>query len=824
MFVCKRNGKLEQVHFDKITTRISKLCWSLPKEVNPILVAQKVILGLYNGVSTTELDELASETAANLSADSPWYAELASRIAVSNLHKSTRKNFSDVIQDLHLHINPKTKKSVGLISKKVFDFVQENAEILNGCIVYSRDNMFDYFGFKTLCRAYLFKINDKIVERPQHMIMRVACGIHCNDLPAAIETYNHMSQGLFIHGSSTLYNAGTEFPQLCSCFLLTIEDDSIEGIYNTLRKCALISKQSGGVGLASQHIRAAGSYIAGSNGVSSGIVPMLQVYNKTAHYVNQGGKRKGAFADYNEPWHADIFAWLKLKNNHGIEEHRARDLNYGLWIPDLFMRRVEADEDYCLFCPAEAPGLSDCWGEEHEKLYMSYEAQPHLVRQKIKARVLWYAILESQIETGEPYMLYKDSCNRNSNQQNLGTIRCSNLCTEIVEYTSPTEIAVCTLASIALPKFVKNKTFDFAQLEAVTRIVTRNLNKVIDINFYPVKEAETSNFRHRPIGIGVQGLDDAFKLMRFPFDSAEAAELNEQIFETIYYAACSESCNLAQKYGPYETFEGSPMSKGKFQFDLWGKHPSTRYDWETLRQLIMKHGIRNSLLVAPMPTASTSQILGNNECFEPCASNMYVRRTSAGEFICVSKHLVKDLVELNLWSSDLKNKIIANNGSVQTISEIPDDLKRIYKTVWEIKSKVIIDMSAARGPYICQSQSLNIHMPEPNFAKLTSLHFYGWSKGLKTGMYYLRTKAAADAIKFTIDTSTLQTDVKENLNEKLKKGNESIELVDNSSMKNNGKRRSVEWNNEALKKRKMQKEAEIYCSLTNRDQCDSCSG
>jgi ribonucleoside-diphosphate reductase alpha subunit len=792
MFVIKRDKRKETVHFDKITSRISKLCWGLDQDfVDVVKITQKVIAGLTNGMTTSELDELAAETAAHLVSDHPDYGDLAARIAISNLHKSTSKNFSQVAEQLYSYIESKTNLPAPLLSKEIFDFIQTNAEELNSAIIYDRDFKYDYFGFKTLCRSYLLKINDRIIERPQHMIMRVACALHIGDMQAVLQSYLLMSNKFFTHASPTLYNAGAVKQQLASCFLLTMKDDSIEGIYDTLKNCASISKQAGGVGLAVHNIRATGSYIRGTNGHSNGLVPMLRVFNNTAKYVDQGGgKRKGAFSIYLEPWHADIYGFLDLKKNTGIEENRARDLFYALWIPDLFMERVEQDADWSLFCPNEAKGLSDCWGEEFKQLYISYEARDKIVRKRVKARHLWSAILEAQTETGVPYMLYKDACNSKSNQQNVGTIRCSNLCTEIVEYTSPSEIAVCTLASIALNMFVKDRVFDFEQLFFVTVVVARNLNIIVDINYYPVPEAQYSNSRHRPIGIGVQGLADAFILMRYPFDSKEAAQLNLDIFETIYFAACTASADLAEKDGPYDTFYGSPMSKGKFQFDLWGVTPSKRWDWDSLRIRIVGTselvgtGMRNCLLIAPMPTASTSQILGNNECFEPYTSNLYVRRTSAGEFTCVSQHLLKDLIELKLWTPELKQKLIAHDGSVQNIPEIPQDLRDLYKTVWEIKTKVIIDMAADRGAFICQSQSLNVHMTDITFGKLTSMHFYAWKKGLKTGMYYLRSKAAVDAIKFTVDQKVLDKTALERVVEpSFNKNTEEELLPPNKKMK-----------------------------------------
>lgn len=753
MFVVKRDGRKEQVQFDKITSRIKKLSYGLDRNyIEPVEVAMKVVTGVYDGVTTVELDNLAAETAAYLTTKHPDYAILAARIAVSNLHKNTKKSFSAVIEDLYRYIDPKNGKSAPLISDDVYEIVMKNADILDSAVIYDRDFDYDYFGFKTLERSYLLKLNGKIVERPQQMLMRVAVGIHKEDLQAAIETYNLLSQKWFTHATPTLFNAGTPKPQLSSCFLLTMKDDSIPGIYDTLKNCAVISQSSGGIGLSVHTIRATGSYIRGTNGTSNGLVPMLRVFNDTARYVDQGGgKRKGAFAIYLEPWHADIFDFLDLKKNHGKEEQRARDLFFALWVSDLFMERVQANGDWSLFCPNEAPGLADVWGDEFEALYEKYEAEGR-ARKTIKAQDLWFAILSSQVETGTPYMLYKDHANRKSNQQNLGTIRSSNLCTEIIEYTAPDEVAVCNLASIALPKFVKDGAFDHQRLFEVTKVITRNLNKIIDINYYPVEEARNSNTRHRPIGIGVQGLADAFILCGLPFDSVEAQTLNREIFETIYFASLTASMELATVHGPYQTFQGSPASKGILQFDMWNVTPSTRWDWATLKAEIKKNGIRNSLLLAPMPTASTSQILGNNECFEPYTSNIYTRRVLSGEFTIVNQHLLRDLVQLGLWNDQLKNKIIAANGSIQSVEEIPARLKEVYKTAWEIKQKTVLDMSADRGAFICQSQSLNVFMAEPNFAKLSSMHFYAWKKGLKTGMYYLRTKAAAEAIKFTVDS------------------------------------------------------------------------
>jgi ribonucleoside-diphosphate reductase alpha subunit len=756
MQVIKRNGKKELVHFDKVTSRIMKLSYGLQlKSEDVIEIAKKVISGIYNNVTTTELDNLAAETSASFTTRHPDFAVLAARIAVSNLHKNTKKSFSETAELLFNYVDPKTNLKAPLLSEEVYAVIKANEDVLDASIIYDRDYHFDFFGFKTLEKSYLLRLYGKIVERPQHMFMRVALGIHKTDVDAAIETYNLMSEKWFIHATPTLFNSGTPKPQMSSCFLLSMKDDSIPGIYDTLKDCALISQSAGGIGINIHNIRSTGSYIKGTNGTSNGIIPMLRVFNDTARYVDQGGgKRKGAFAVYLEPWHADVFEFLELRKNHGKEEMRARDLFLALWIPDLFMKRVEADADWSLFSPNEAENLHTTHGAEFDALYEKYE-QEGRAKKTIPARELWNAVLESQIETGTPYILYKDAANLKSNQQNLGTIRCSNLCTEIIEYSDDKETAVCNLASLSLPRFVEGKKFNFDKLVEVTKIVTRNLNKVIDGNYYPIPETKTSNMRHRPIGLGVQGLADVFMMLGLPFESDMAKLLNKNIFETIYYAAMVASCELAKIDGAYETFKGSPLSKGKFQFDLWDVAPSDRYDWDALRKEVMEHGVRNSLLLAPMPTASTSQILGNNECFEPYTSNIYNRRVLSGEFAVVNKHLLKDLGKLNLWNDSMKQRIIAANGSVQNIEEIPADLKEIYKTVWEIKQKNVIDMSADRGAYICQSQSLNLFVEQPNFAKLSSMHFYTWKKGLKTGMYYLRTKAAADAIKFTVDASVL---------------------------------------------------------------------
>nr|XP_019704796.1 ribonucleoside-diphosphate reductase large subunit isoform X1 [Elaeis guineensis] len=832
MYVVKRDGRQESVHFDKITARLKKLSYGLSQEhCDPVLVAQKVCAGVYKGVTTSQLDELAAETAAAMTTNHPDYALLAARIVVSNLHKNTKKSFSETIKGMYNHFNERSGQKAPLIADDVYEIIMKNAARLDSEIIYDRDFDYDYFGFKTLERSYLLKVSGKVVERPQHMLMRVAVGIHKDDIDSVLRTYHLMSQRWFTHASPTLFNAGTPRPQLSSCFLICMKDDSIEGIYDTLKECAIISKSAGGIGVSVHNIRATGSYIRGTNGTSNGIVPMLRVFNDTARYVDQGGgKRKGAFAVYLEPWHADIFEFLDLRKNHGKEEHRARDLFYALWIPDLFMERVQSYGQWSLFCPNEAPGLADCWGEDFEKLYTRYEREGK-AKKVVAAQNLWFEILKAQIETGTPYMLFKvlnknvssiisssflccayellmwpqDTCNRKSNQQNLGTIKSSNLCTEIIEFTSPTETAVCNLASIALPRFVrekgvpleshpsklvgstgsKSRYFDFDKLAEVTETVTTNLNKIIDVNYYPVETAKRSNLRHRPIGIGVQGLADTFILLGMPFDSPEAQQLNKDIFETIYYHALKASSEIAAKEGTYETYQGSPVSKGILQPDMWSVTPSDRWDWTVLREMISKHGVRNSLLIAPMPTASTSQILGNNECFEPYTSNIYSRRVLSGEFVVVNKHLLHDLTEMGLWSLALKNKIIYENGSILKIPEIPDPLKAIYKTVWEIKQRMLVDMSIDRGCYIDQSQSLNIHMDQPNFGKLTSLHFYAWSKGLKTGMYYLRTRAAADAIKFTVDTSLIN--------------DKPVEDEDAEA-----------------------KMAQVVCSLNNREECMAC--
>ncbi|CAJ1408922.1 unnamed protein product [Effrenium voratum] len=760
-YVVKRNGTQQEVKFDAITRRLRPLCEGLDSDyIDPVLVTQKVIEGFYNGIATAEIDTLAAETCAYMSQKHPDFSTLAARIAISNLHKNTSDSFCETCRVLYEYKDQQGRPAT-LLADDVYRFVVEHGAALDAAVDYKRDLGYDYFGFKTLEKSYLLRVHGKIVERPQHMIMRAACGIHCGDLSATLETYDLMSRKFFTHATPTLFNAGTPKPQMSSCFLL--KDDSIEGIYDTLKQCAQISKSAGGIGVAISNVRASGAYIRGTNGKSNGLVPMLRNFNETARYVDQGGgKRKGSFAMYLEPWHADVFDFLELRKNHGKEEQRARDLFLGLWIPDLFMTRVKENKDWTLFCPNEAfdqetgKGLIDLWGADFERLYNRLEAEGK-GRKTVKAQQLWFRILEAQMETGTPYMLYKDSCNRKSNQQNLGTIHCSNLCTEIVEYTSPDEVAVCNLASIALSAFAdaEAKTFDFQGLYMVTKVATKNLNKVIDRNYYPVPEARVSNLRHRPVGLGVQGLADALLLLKLPFESLQAKRLNEEIFETIYFAACEASCELAALSGPYETYAGSPASKGLLQFDLWGREPSKRWDWQALKQKIGVHGLRNSLLVAPMPTASTAQILGNNESFEPYTQNLYVRRVLSGEFVQVNRHLLKDLIARNLWTDQLRMQLIAHNGSVQRL-DLPQDLKDLYKTVWEIKQKAVLDMAADRGAYIDQSQSLNIHMVDVTTAKLSSMHFHGWQLGLKTGLYYLRTKAAADAIKFTVEVDQLK--------------------------------------------------------------------
>lgn len=760
MRVTKRDGELQDVAFDKILERVKKLGQEANIHINYSSLVMKVIDQLYDKIPTAKIDELAAEQCAALSANHPDYSILAARIIISNHQKNTDNDFSTVMSDLYNFTNYKGENKP-LVSQELWEFTNRYAEDLNSMIDHNRDYSIDYFGFKTLERAYLFRINNKIVERPQHMWMRVAVGIHGNlhannpqeALSFVKETYDLMSQKFFTHATPTLFNAGTPRPQLSSCYLIAMEDDSIEGIYNTLKDCAQISKYSGGIGLHIHNIRAKDSHIQGTNGKTDGIVPMLRVYNSTARYVNQSGKRNGSFAIYLEPWHADVEDFLEMKKNHGDEELKARDLFYALWIPDLFMERVKNNAKWALFCPHECPGLSDAYGDKFKDLYETYERDGK-ARKTVNARDLWFKILDAQMETGTPYLLYKDACNEKSNQKNIGTIKSSNLCTEIVQYSDDKETAVCNLASIALPAFVNEATkeFDYEKLHYVTKVVTNNLNRVIDINFYPTEKTKTSNFRHRPIGIGVQGLADTFILMNMSFHSEEAKEVNKLIFETIYHASLEKSNELAIQDGPYSSFAGSPASQGVLQFDLWGKEPVPgRYDWSLLKESICQHGIRNSLLIAPMPTASTSQILGYNECFEPITSNLYSRRTLAGEFVVVNKYLMKELIQLGMWNEQIKNNIIANKGSVQQLSMLSEEIKNKYKIVWEMPMKHLIDMAVDRGAYICQSQSLNLWLEDPTYNSLTSMHFYSWKQGLKTGIYYLRRKAKHQAQQFTIE-------------------------------------------------------------------------
>jgi|APSaa5957512493_1039668.scaffolds.fasta_scaffold01014_2 ribonucleoside-diphosphate reductase alpha chain len=835
MYVIKRDGRREAIKFDKITARIQKLCYGFSEHIDSVSVAQRVIEGLYDGVSTSELDNLAAETAAAMTIRHPDYALLAARIAVSNLHKNTNKSFSETMTALHEYVNPKTGKYAPMIADDVIELIKTNAALLDSTLIYDRDFSYDFFGFKTLERSYLLRMEGKIAERPQHMLMRVAVGIHKDDIDAAIATYQGMSKGLYTHATPTLFNAGTPKPQMSSCFLLQMQDDSIDGIYDTLKQCAKISQSAGGIGLSLHNVRAKGSYIRGTNGTSNGLVPMLRVFNDTARYVDQGGgKRKGSFAMYLEPWHADIFDFLDLKKNTGNEEARARDLFYAMWISDLFMKRVKENADWSLLCPNQCPGLYDTYGDDFEKLYTSYE-KAGKAKKVIKARELWTKILESQIETGTPYMLYKDACNSKSNQKNLGTIRSSNLCTEIMEYTAPDEVAVCNLASIALPKYIVDGVFDHQFLYETAYKVTKNLNAVIDQNYYPVPEARNSNMRHRPIGIGVQGLADTFINLRMPFTSNEARQLNKDIFETLYFAAVKASCDMAKEDGAYETFEGSPMSKGEFQFNMWNvseEDLSGRWDWKALRKEVKKEGVRNSLLLAPMPTASTSQILGNNECFEPYTTNLYTRRVLSGEFIVVNKHLLLDLVSLGLWDDEVKNALMANNGSIQNIDCIPDNIKELYLTVWEMSMKDIIDMAADRGMFIDQSQSMNLFVESPNMGKLTSMHFYAWEKGLKTGMYYLRTKAASAAIKFTVkkkvekipddeafklEDANVKVAVKEQLetmadDEAFKTEDTAVKVAVEVAKKPAVKSVNIDYTPEEI----------LACSIDNPDDCEAC--
>ena len=763
MSVTKRDGTSEELSFDKILGRVKNLSKNIEPTLTGVNYAQlvmKVVDQLFPGIKTTAIDELVAEQCASMSTVHLDYGALASRIVVSNHQKNTSSSFADTMAVLYNFEDANGNHSP-LISESVHRYVELHRESLDEMIDYNRDFAVDYFGFKTLERAYMMKANGVIVERPQHMWMRVAVGIHHelgdvsgsrDTLELVKQTYDLMSQGYFTHATPTLFNAGTPRPQLSSCYLVALEDDSIDGIFNTLKECARISKWAGGVGLHVHNLRATGTHIRGTNGASNGIVPMLRVFNMTARYVDQGGgKRNGSFAIYLEPWHADIFDFLDLKKNHGDEEMRARDLFYGLWVPDKFMQAVKDDADWHLFCPDICKGLSDAWGDDFSALYDKYVTEGR-AKKTIKARELWYKILDSQMETGTPYLLYKDSANRKSNQQNLGTIRSSNLCTEIIEYSDKDQTAVCNLASIGLPKYVRDDmTYDFEKLHSVVKVVTKNLDKVIDINYYPTEKTRRSNLLHRPIGIGVQGLADVFAMMDYSFESEEARALNEQIFETIYHAALEESCSIAQRDGPYSTFNGSPASKGILQFDMWNVQPSDRYDWNELKDNIKSYGLRNSLLLAPMPTASTSQILGYNECIEPITSNIYSRRTLAGEFILANKYLMKELIDLNLWNERVKNSIIANNGSIQQIDIIPQEIRNKYKTVWELPMKALIDMAADRGAFICQSQSLNLWLEDPTYNTLTSMHFYAWSKGLKTGIYYLRRRGKHQAQQFTIE-------------------------------------------------------------------------
>ena len=823
MYVTKRDGSKEAVRFDKISNRIKKMTYGLNADfVDWMGISQKVIAGIFDGISTVELDNLAAETAASLIPSHPDYSILASRIAVSRLHKTTKKKFSETIEDLYGYIDPETGKPAGLINDETFEAIQQNREKFDSAIIHDRDFNFEYFGFKTLEKSYLLKMHGMAAESPQHMYMRVAAGIWGSDIKSALKTYELLSTHMMTHATPTLFNAGTKKPQLSSCFLLTMQDDSIAGIYKTLTDVATISQNAGGIGLAIHNIRSTNSYIRGTNGKSNGIVPMLKVFNETARYVDQGGgKRKGSFAIYLEPWHADVEDFLDLRKNTGKEERRARDLFLALWIPDLFMERVENDQEWSLFSPSEVPGLHEIYGQEFIEKYTQAENSGK-ARKVVKARELWAKILESQIETGTPYILFKDSANRKSNQQNLGTIKSSNLCCEIIEYTDKDEQAVCNLASIAVNKFLRSTDartnriargkceVDHQLLFDVSYQTAINLNRVIDVNFYPTPETYRSNMRHRPIGIGIQGLADLFAVMGISFTSQEAKKVNSEVFETIYFAAMTASKDLAKKNGAYETFAGSPLSEGKFQFNLWqvnDEELSGRWDWAKLRKDVLKHGARNSLLLAPMPTASTAQIMGNNEAFEPFTSNIYTRRTLSGEFIIINKHLVKDLISLGLWSENMKNMIIINKGSVQNIPNIPDDIKEIYKTVWEIRQKDLIEMSADRGKFICQSQSLNLFIENVNAAKLTAAHFHSWRQGLKTGMYYLRTKAAVDALSgLGIDTSKYKAIPEEATAVETKKESAPASFKINEDLK-------------ALADQTIN---DLTCSLDNPDDCLSC--
>ena len=826
MQVIKRDGSREPLKFDKISNRIRKMTYGLNNDFIDVLeISQKVIAGIFDGITTESLDNLAAETAASLIPKHPDYSNLASRIAVSRLHKTTKKKFSETIQDLYNYIDPETGKEASLINEETYKAVMDNKDTFDSAVIHDRDFNFEYFGFKTLEKSYLLKLYGRVAETPQHMYMRVSVGIWGNDIKNALKTYELLSTHMMTHATPTLFNAGTRKPQLSSCFLLTTSDDSIAGIYKTLTDVATISQNAGGIGLAIHNIRSTGSYIRGTNGTSNGIIPMLRVFNETARYVDQGGgKRKGSFAIYLEPWHADVEDFLELRKNTGKEERRARDLFLALWIPDLFMERVEKNETWSLFSPSEVPGLHEVYGQEFVAKYLKAESEGKAKR-VVKARDLWTKIIESQIETGTPYILYKDAANRKSNQQNLGTIKSSNLCTEIIEYTDKDEQAVCNLASIPVNKFLKSKDnrttkilrgkceVDHDLLYAVSYQTTLNLNQVIDVNYYPTPETKKSNMRHRPIGIGIQGLADLFAVMGIGFTSEEARKVNSEVFETIYFAAMTASKDLAKQHGAYETFKGSPLSEGKFQFNLWNTDDSElsgRWDWASLRKEVMENGARNSLLLAPMPTASTAQIMGNNEAFEPFTSNIYTRRTLSGEYILVNKHLVNDLIAIGLWDEDVKNMIILNKGSVQGIAGIPDDIKEVYKTVWEIKQKDLIEMSADRGKFICQSQSLNLFIEGVNAAKLTAAHFHSWKLGLKTGMYYLRTKSAADALTgLGIDMSKYKTAPE------VKAEPVQIQTVSTPEI-------DTRMNSEDLAKLVENMESDIMCSLDNPDECIAC--
>ena len=832
MQVIKRDGSREPLKFDKISNRIRKMTYGLNNEFIDVLeISQKVIAGIFDGITTEALDNLAAETAASLIPKHPDYSLLASRIAVSRLHKTTKKKFSETVQDLYTYVDPETGKPASLINEETYNVVMENKDTFDSAVIHDRDFNFEYFGFKTLEKSYLLKLYGQVAETPQHMYMRVSVGIWGADIKNALKTYELLSTHMMTHATPTLFNAGTRKPQLSSCFLLTTSDDSIAGIYKTLTDVAVISQNAGGIGLAIHNVRATGSYIRGTNGTSNGIIPMLKVFNETARYVDQGGgKRKGSFAIYLEPWHADVEDFLELRKNTGKEERRARDLFLSLWIPDLFMERVEKDLNWSLFSPSEVPGLHEVYGQKFVDLYTKAESEGK-ARRTVKARDLWAKILEAQIETGTPYILYKDAANRKSNQQNLGTIKSSNLCTEIIEYTDKDEQAVCNLASIPVNKFLKSKDnrtakivrgkcdVDHELLYSVSYQTAINLNQVIDVNYYPTPETKKSNMRHRPIGIGIQGLADLYATMGIPFTSEEARRVNSEVFETIYFAAMTASKDLAIKQGPYETFKGSPLSEGKFQFNLWNTEDhelSGRWDWASLRKEVMEHGVKNSLLLAPMPTASTAQIMGNNEAFEPFTSNIYTRRTLSGEYVLVNKHLVKDLIAIGLWSEDIKNMIILGKGSVQHIPSIPDDIKEVYKTVWEIKQKDLIEMSADRGKFICQSQSLNLFIEGVNAAKLTAAHFHSWRLGLKTGMYYLRTKSAADAL------TGLGIDMSKYKSTETKVEPTAVQTPPPVTPTPKREEPQMIMSSEDLAKLAEKMEADIVCSLDNPEDCLSC--